>query len=180
MKRISANIQRGFTVLDMLVVVFILGILALIILPQIPSHTSEAKLAKLDSTLTTMRMAIRLYKRDHFRYPGKLCSGNGHTCPNSEPASGLVNSAQAFIDQLTLYTNDAGLACTEKGGDFKYGPYLQVAELPANPHTGSNGLEISMTTQLGMQASFSDLTGGWKFSVWTGEFIANDTAYDHR
>jgi hypothetical protein len=37
-----------------------------------------------------------------------------------------------------------------------------------------------MTTQLDMQASYSDLTGGWKFSVWTGDFIANDTAYDDR
>ena len=180
MKRAVANIQRGFTLLDMLIVVIVVGIIAIIVLPQFRPNISEAKLLKLDGNLITIRMAISMYKRHHPRYPGKLCSGNGHTCPNGTPATGLVNSPQAFIDQLTLYTNSAGLACSQKGGEFKYGPYLKGRELPVNPITDSNALEISQTKDLGMKASLSDLTGGWKVSVWTGEFIANDTAYDDR
>ena len=92
----------------------------------------------------------------------------------------FVNSAQALEDQLTMYTDINGRACTTKDATFRFGPYLRSPSLPANPVTGSSAVDIETAGTLGLQSTLSNLSGGWKYDVWTGEFIADDEAYDDR
>ncbi len=54
--------KSGFTLVEILIVVVILGILAAIVIPQFSSASSEAKLASLKSNLQLIRAQIQLYK----------------------------------------------------------------------------------------------------------------------
>jgi len=57
--------KRGFTLVEILIVVVILGILAAIVIPQFTQASTEAKANSLCSDLQTMRSQIELYKVQH-------------------------------------------------------------------------------------------------------------------
>jgi general secretion pathway protein G len=57
--------KRGFTLVEILIVVVILGILAAIVIPQFTEASTEAKLSSLCSDLQTIRSQIELYKVQH-------------------------------------------------------------------------------------------------------------------
>ena len=57
--------KKGFTLIEILIVVIILGILAAIVIPQFSNASSDAKKASLRSTVQTLRSQIALYKLQH-------------------------------------------------------------------------------------------------------------------
>jgi len=174
-QRTRKAIQQGFTLVELLVVVIALALLAVIVVPQFVSSTDDARLASLDSTLSDMRAAIDLYYRQHGEYPGELtavdatCTATDGTGTGGAGAQG----AQAFLDQMNLYTDSNGGACSVKDANFKFGPYLKEATLPANPITASNALEVINAGNILMVGSGANL--GWKFDIVAGKFIANDS-----
>ncbi len=170
------QLQRGFTLVELLIVVIILAILAAIVVPQFASSTDDAKVSSLDSSLASMRSVIDLYYQQHGSYPSAVAA-TGATCPGGGTAgTGAINTVQAFMDQLTRYTNSAGQSCTTRDAVFKYGPYLKKDTLPNNPISEINTLVISTTGALGMTGAA--VAAGWKFDNITGQFIADDAAYD--
>ncbi len=54
--------QKGFTLVEILIVVVILGILAAIVIPQFTDASVDAKTARIRTDLQTMRSQIELYK----------------------------------------------------------------------------------------------------------------------
>lgn len=97
--------KSGFTLVEILIVVVILGILAAIVIPQFTEASTEAKTSSLCTDLQTMRSQIELYKIQH---------------NDDLPGSGTAS----LVDALTGQTNIAGAAGTD------YGPYLQ--KIPMN------------------------------------------------
>ena len=162
---------KGFTLVELLIVVIILAILAAIIVPQFSASTNDAKAAALQSNLANMRSAIEFYYQEHGEYPGANVA-TGATCVNGAAVTaGAANSEEALIAQLTRYTNDAGLACTGKDATtFKYGPYLKGA-IPDNPEGTKNDIVVVSAGVLGL---VSGTTGGWRYDTVTGEFIADN------
>ncbi|MDQ2993598.1 MAG: type II secretion system major pseudopilin GspG [Pseudomonadota bacterium] len=61
--------QRGFTLIEVMVVVVILGILAAFIVPKIIGRPDEAKVAKVRSDVQALQTAMDLYRLDNGRYP---------------------------------------------------------------------------------------------------------------
>lgn len=61
--------QRGFTLIEVMVVVVILGILAAIIVPQIMSRPDQAKVVKAQQDILAIENALDLYKLDNGFYP---------------------------------------------------------------------------------------------------------------
>lgn len=59
----------GFTLIEVLVVVVILGILAAIIVPNIMSKPGEARIAKAKTDIRTIEQALNMYKLDNGSYP---------------------------------------------------------------------------------------------------------------
>ncbi len=57
--------KSGFTLVEILIVVVILGILAAIVIPQFTDASTEAKEARLASDLQMMRSQLELYKIQH-------------------------------------------------------------------------------------------------------------------
>ncbi len=172
--------QRGFTLVELLIVVIIMAILAAIVIPQFSSATTDTKEAALDSNLAGLRNAIELYKAQHSAYPGDVTSGSGGTCNTTGTAgNGAADSAQALIDQLLAYSSATGTTCTV--GDtttYKYGPYLRKA-LPNDAITGKGAVVGDIVvTAAGTPIAPAAATGGWAYDTKSGQIVMNSNATD--
>jgi general secretion pathway protein G len=63
------NRQRGFTLLEVMVVVVILGILAALVVPKIISRPDEARVMAARQDIASLMQALKLYRLDNQRYP---------------------------------------------------------------------------------------------------------------
>ena len=61
--------SRGFTLIEVLVVVVILAILAAIVVPRVIGRTDDAMIAKAKADVQGLGTALNLYKLDNFTYP---------------------------------------------------------------------------------------------------------------
>lgn len=61
--------SRGFTLVEIMVVVVILGILAVLIVPRVVGRTDEARAVAAKQDVATLMQALRLYRLDNGRYP---------------------------------------------------------------------------------------------------------------
>ena len=60
---------QGFTLIEVMVVVVILGILAAIIAPKVMDRPDTARLVKAKTDIRAIESALNLYKLDNFNYP---------------------------------------------------------------------------------------------------------------
>src|SRR5207248_11238453 len=101
------NRKTGFTLVEILIVVIILGILAAIVIPQFTNASQDARESALLSQLQTLRSQIELYKLQHMdKLPDLVTNWN----------------------PLTTKTDSAGAASVAPAA---YGPDMKAA--PANP-----------------------------------------------
>ena len=68
MKR-SSSAQAGFTLIEVMVVVVILGILAAIVVPKVMDRPDQARITKARTDIAAIENALNLYKLDNFNYP---------------------------------------------------------------------------------------------------------------
>ncbi|MEK6243849.1 MAG: type II secretion system major pseudopilin GspG, partial [Pseudomonadota bacterium] len=61
--------QGGFTLLEVMVVVVILGILAALVVPKIISRPDEARVIAAKQDIASLMQALKLYRLDNQRYP---------------------------------------------------------------------------------------------------------------
>lgn len=61
--------QDGFTLLEVMVVVVILGILAALVVPKIISRPDEARVIAAKQDIASLLQALKLYRLDNHRYP---------------------------------------------------------------------------------------------------------------
>ena len=148
--------KSGFTLVEILIVVVILGILAAIVIPQFTEASTEAKTSSLCTDLQTVRSQIELYKIQHNdNLPG--VQATGHT------------TDATFAEALTGMTNQAGIKQTAAGTGV-YGPYLQ--KIPSNPFAASTVANVVAT---GTDDVAVSTTAGWYFETDSGEFNACDS-----
>ena len=150
--------RNGFTLVEILIVVVILGILAAIVIPQFTEASNEARMSSLVSDLQTVRSQIELFKIQHTdALPG---------------AAGSITVAGA----LTLYTNaDGTKAATQAPGDGRFGPYLQ--KIPTNPFATDNGDQIVSADSSPDPNDGGTDDPGWFFNTLTGAFGANSVGH---
>ena len=61
--------RRGFTLLEVMVVVVILGILAALVVPKIISRPDEARISAAKQDIASLVQTLKLYRLDNLRYP---------------------------------------------------------------------------------------------------------------
>ena len=61
--------QKGFTLIEMMVVVAIIGLLATLILPRVLGRQEQAQVEKAKADIQALSSAMKLYKLDNFNYP---------------------------------------------------------------------------------------------------------------
>lgn len=116
---------RGFTLIEVMVVVVILGILAALIVPKIMSRPEQARLVKVKNDISAIQTALDLYKMDNYTYPS---TDQGLEAlvkmPTSEPVPRNWKS-EGYLQKLPMdpwdrpyqYMND-----NDKLRIFSYGP----------------------------------------------------------
>lgn len=61
--------QSGFTLLEIMIVVVIIGIFATVVIVNVAGDTHKARVVKAKSDIQTMSLALERYKMDNFSYP---------------------------------------------------------------------------------------------------------------
>jgi prepilin-type N-terminal cleavage/methylation domain-containing protein len=148
----SSRRSRGFTLVEVLIVVVIMAVLAAVVIPQLSSSTDDALRSTGEFNASTMRSIIQTYKAQHL-------GANPQHDSATKSLPGLVNKTR--VDG-------------QEDPNGAYGPYL--VEFPENPYTKKK--DVNQTTKTTLTAG--DVTGGgWLYNVTTGQiFLDSNPGFD--
>ncbi len=147
--------RRGFSLLELVIVVVILGIIGAIAIPRLSQGASGAADSALASNLAVLRNAIDLYAAEH--------RGNYPTLAD-------------FEDQMLLYSDANGNTQATKDSDHVFGPYLRsIPPLPVGTEAGSNVVGGSVAAGTGWL--YDETAGTISAALADTEEDASGTAY---
>ncbi len=93
----SFNRQRGFTLIEIMVVVIILGILAAIVAPNVIGRIGDAQRTAAQSDIRGIENALKLYRLDNFSYP---TSEQGLEALVRQPTDPNIRNWKQYLDRL--------------------------------------------------------------------------------
>ena len=86
LSRLNRNRQRGFTLMEIMVVIFIIGLLIAVVAPSVLGNQDKAMRQKVLADLSTLEQALDMYRLDNLRYPSSEQGLNALTsAPTVEP-----------------------------------------------------------------------------------------------
>lgn len=97
-----SNSARGFTLIEVMVVVVILGILAAVLVPKVMDRPDQARIVKAQQDIRALEAALNLYKLDNYDYPS---TDQGLEALVSKPDSSPEPphwKAGGYVDRLPL------------------------------------------------------------------------------
>jgi len=99
-RAIARTAARGFTLIEIMVVVVIMGILAALVVPKLMGRTDDARIMAAKQDISTVMQALKLYKLDNQRYP---TTEQGLQALVAKPATGPAADGWktgGYIDKL--------------------------------------------------------------------------------
>ena len=135
------NFNRGFTILELLIVVAIIGILAAFAIPYYQSYIIRARLVEVEHAVAEVKVAVSAYRQENTSWP------NCPTINEIRNSLGIGLQAVARISSLSIDSSTGVITATVD-----------------NIHTMVNGKTITLTPTLNADSSFS-----WKWE-WSADF----------
>lgn len=148
----------GFSLVELVVVIVILGLIAAIAVPRYTKGSKDAQANAVLQTLEVVRGAIDHYFAEHGKYPGY------------DPSNGAPADTW-FINQLTQFSDEAGDVSRMPTSTHIYGPYLREP-FPTNPFNDKSNVRVRATSSTAIAKNIS----GWIASLDNGEFVLNTDA----
>jgi len=137
---------RGFTLVELLIVIIIIAVLAAVVVPKFVNSGLRSREAALKSNLKLYRNAIDLFKNDTGAFPASLAD----LAVSTPPANGL---------------DSAGASKSIVSADYK-GPYVEAVE--KDPVSGNNFTYSTTSGSVGKVTSSASGNGsdGTAYSSW--------------
>lgn len=95
---IRRTVQAGFTLIELMVVLLIIGVLAALIVPNVLDRADDARVTAAKTDVTNLMQALKLYRLDNQRYP---TAEQGLQALLAKPTTPPVpNNWKNYLDQL--------------------------------------------------------------------------------
>jgi general secretion pathway protein G len=93
------NRQRGFTLIEIMVVVVILAVLGALVVPKILGNVDKARITRAQADIRAIQTALDLYRLDNFKYP---TTEQGLAALVHQPADATITNyrAEGYLPSL--------------------------------------------------------------------------------
>jgi general secretion pathway protein G len=135
-------VRRGFTLMELVVVILILAILAALILPRVFGRTDDAKRAKAATDIATLRAQVQIYKTDVGTFPETLQD------LRSRPSEGADGWHGPYLDKeipTDPYGNEYDYQVSSDGEDYTIICYGQDGSPGGEGNNADIGEELQQT-----------------------------------
>ena len=138
----SMNNQRGFTLVELMITIVIVGVLATVAIPLYQANVKRAKGSESDASMGSIRTALRVYYAENSAYPIRAGYGPVHTLTDSIDIDSLDMVGKYFPATAYTYVSTDGVTYTLRAtGTGEFFELLVCFHNAAQHNVSSSGLK---------------------------------------